>query len=240
MNLPVVTTPKFDLTLPISGKKIKYRPYLVKEQKIILQAIEMGDPDQLANAMRDSISSCTFNDVDIEQLPFADVEYILLNIRGKSSGEIVELFYRCNHIVEGEKCNERIPVQLDLSKVEVPKPEKESETIDFGGAIGMVMEMPTYKDYVAAMKIPDKVEQATALIYACTKSVYDNDQVWGKGDFTREDLDAFVMNLMEDDFKRVDDYIKGLPQLQQTLHLKCAKCGTEDDIELKGLDSFLD
>jgi len=236
MALPLVATPKFDLTLPISKKQIKYRPYLVKEQKVILQAVEMGSPDQLTNAMRDAIIACTYNEIEIDKLPFADVEFILINIRAKSSGEMVELFYRCN----SKGCDGRIPVQINLSEIEVVEPKKENLKIEFGGSIGIVMQYPTYKDHIEATKLDSGVDQAMSLIFACTKSVFDGEQVWSKSDFTKEDLEEFILNLQEDDFKKLNDYVDDLPQITKELHLTCPKCGVTDDLKLTGIDSFLD
>lgn len=247
MGLPKVETPKYDLTLPISGKTIKYRPFVVREQKILLQANEMStDPTQMSNAIVDILKSCTFDEVDILELPVADVEMLTLNIRGKSVGESIDLTYRCTEQVpdeetDGQKtCNTKLNIRLDIPDVTVDNPSKENKIV-FNSGIGVVLKELTYGEWMIINNAnTDQAETGFNIILASIESVFDEDQIYGRNDFTVEELGDFLNNLTADDFEKIAEQAAKIPTIQKNIDIKCPSCGAEETIVLRGLDDFLE
>jgi hypothetical protein len=246
MSLPTIETPKYTLTVPSTGKQLKYRPFVVREQKLMLQAIEMKDEGQLNNAVEDVIRQCTFDAFDIDSSPVYDVEYVMLNVRAKSSGELVNMFYRCNAEISEDKpvgmatkCGTKIPVQIPLNDVQVFRPEGHEYKIMLTDNIGVTMRDLPYGVY-KTQSAKNLLEKGLDVISSCIVNVFDTDRVHTPGkDFTPDELEVFLGNLHEDNLKKLETFIDTMPRLEMVLPLKCPKCGNEDKITLTGLNDFL-
>jgi hypothetical protein len=248
MTLPIIETPKYDLTLPVSGKKIKYRPFLVKEQKVLLQAIEMGGEDQLANAIEDIAMACTFDQVKIHDLPFADVEYLILNIRKKSVGEIVELSYKCSQSImkkddngneyEGA-CNTKFTIPLNLNDVSVSKEELPTQ-IMLSESVGITLKQITYDTIKVVRNEKNKVDIGYKLILSSIDKIFDADQVYSGNDFDAEELIEFIDSLNTEQFEKIQNAVSKIPVLEHNISITCPKCGHKEEVKLSGINDFLD
>lgn len=257
MSLPEVKTPKFDTNLPSNGESIKFRPFLVKEQKLILQAIEMHDQNQLNNALDDVLNECTFGELDLDSLPVYDIEHLTLKIRSKSVSEMVEINFVCqnqitNKLLNAEqlkfqpdaeeqrgpgKCEHKIPIRVDLNKIGISKTDRPDNVIMFTDTIGVVMRDLPYGIY---KKLGNSTAEAGLITIAgCVESVIDGETVHNRGDFTDEELIHWIEGLVGDDFDKMDEWIKTMPTLKVTLTIVCPSCGAKDEITLEGLDDFL-
>ena len=227
--LPTIETPKHTLTLPISGKKIEFRPFLMKEQKVLLQAIEMGDESQLQNAIKDITSACTYNTVEIDKLPIGDVEFLFINLRMKSIGESVELLYKCN------KCEAITPLEVKLSDIKIQ--ELQDDKIILEDSIGVIMQPLTYGMVKKASEEKTDVDKAYRIILDSIKLVFDEDQTYT--DFTDVELFEFLEKLSASNFDKIEKYTESQPTITKKIQVKCRNCGNEQEIELKGLSDFL-
>jgi hypothetical protein len=239
MTLPIIEVPKYELKLPVSEKKIHFRPFLVKEQKVLLQAMEMGDESQVAIVMEDLATACTFDKVDIHSLPYADVEYIILNIRKKSVSENVDLSYRCANNIDGEKCGNKILYQLNLDEVNVTIPEGKATQVMLTDEIGIKLKDLSYDDIKKARELNTAVEQGYSLIMSSIESVFDTQQVYTKNDFDEKELIEFLDNLGPEMLEKIEQSVSNIPVIEKIIKLKCNKCGNEEEITLRGLDDFL-
>ncbi len=242
MSLPKLDTPKFTLTVPSTGKELKYRPFLVREQKIMLQAVEMQDDDQLNNAVEDVIRACTFDEFDVDNSPVYDVEYVLLHIRAKSSGEVVEMFYRCNNEIkqfgESHICGAKIPVHIPLLDVPVERPEKHETKIMLTHDVGMTMRDLPYSVYKTSTG-KNLADVGIDIIAACVLNIFDTDNVYSRKDFSNEELIDFIQGITSDQFTDIERFVETTPKLEMKVPMKCPSCGSEDTITLTGLDDFL-
>lgn len=259
MALPKIDVPKFDISLP-SGKSVKIRPFLVKEQKLVLHAIEMGDGNQLNNALDDVLKACTFNNVDIDSLPLYDVEYLLTQIRARSVGDVVEINYVCKNTIpdkllnfeqlkydpnakeirgEGE-CDTRIPLKINLSNLQcTTEGTRPDNRVMFTDTIGVILrDLPygVYKTLSGDQKIGDVGIQAVA---ECIEMVINGDTVLTRDDFTIEEMVEWLEEMVGEDLEKIDEYIKSMPTMRMSIDLVCPNCGAKETVNLKGLDDFL-
>lgn len=233
MPLPKVEAPKHTTNLPVSGlKNIHYRPFLVKEQKIFLQAMEMGGEEQLHNAMHDIVRACTFEEIDINTLPIADVEYLILMLRSKSIGDHVEVKYTC------PECGNKQPMTIDISNPEVKSNERE-KIIHLHDKVGVEMKSITFGDVRKASEIQGDVEKGYNLIMASIDKVFDAEEVYTHKDFSDQELYDFLQSLSTKDFAKIENYVADQPTVEKTFHMKCLNCGHEEDYTAKGISNFL-
>jgi len=253
MALPKLESSKFDLTLPVSGKKIKFRPFLVKEQKVILQAIEMGDKSQLVNALHDALTACTFGE-EVDSLPIADIEYLTVKLRAKSAGEMLDLRYRCTNTIpagpgknpEGEEvdlpeheCNTSIPMKLNLFDIELYFPEQDNK-IMFTDNVGVMMKNLSYGDWKLLQETESPTERGLLTMLFSIDYAFDADEIYKRPDFTDEELSEWLGELGSADLGKIEKYIKASPKLYKELKIKCPSCGHEETVKLEGLDDFLE
>tara|TARA_R100000152_G_C6763647_1_gene188101 strand:- start:30 stop:656 length:627 start_codon:yes stop_codon:yes gene_type:complete len=207
MPLPKINTPFYELTLPSTGETVKYRPFLVKEEKLLLMAMEGGKQKEIANALRQIISNCTEGAINVDTLPIFDVEYIFLQLRIKSVEDVAKIKLQCAY------CPEQITVNIDLKKVNVVFPK---EKIDFNipltSDVGVTLKYPTL-DMIK--ENPEGMENATQLfdlICNCVDTIYDAEQVYK--DFTKEEVLDFIETLPQEQFKKISTFFENMPKLQ--------------------------
>lgn len=233
MPLPTLNTPKFTLDIPSNKKKLEYRPYLVKEEKLLLIAQESKEPKAIISAIQELIESCTFGKVTISELTMFDVEYIFLKIRSKSVGEVVKLKSKCP-IDEQEN---EISVNLDELTVDFPKI---STKIVLADKVGIVMKYPSFEDIKNLSKFKDdeKIKMLNATIVACIDYIYDADAIYKASETTNKDLEVFIDSLNSKQFQDVQNFISNIPKLKYVTTVKCSKCGHEYEVVLEGIQSF--
>ena len=229
MALPTVSTPEFITEVPSTGKKIRYRPFLVKEEKILLMALEGEDMGEINSAISKILKNCIIDDVDVRKLSTFDVEYLFLRLRGKSVGEKVEL--KIGH-TKGE-CKHRTEYEVDLDSVGLSGPVSDGK-IMITDEVGIKVRYPGLAD------VPnDEKDPATGMfnmITNCIEYIYDSEEVYH--DFSRKEIEQWVERLDARQFKKMSDFFESMPKLSHKITWTCSECGEEDSIVLEGLESF--
>ena len=237
MALPVLNNPTYELVLPSSGKKVKYRPFLVKEQKILMMAQESKNDDEIANAMSNLIQSCTFGKIDVETSPMFDVEYIFLNIRAKSVGEISKLNILCP---DDKKTYAK--VDLDLNEVKVQVGDEHTNKIELGNGMGMIMKYPTIDSFKDSGIKTINATNMLEVISTCILQIYEDEgkKVYDPKDQTKKELTDFIEQLNTKQFRLVQDFFDTMPQLKHEITIKNPKTKKESKITLTGLNDFFE
>ena len=234
MALPILDTATYELTLPSSDVQVKYRPFLVKEEKILLLAMESENTAEVTKALKEIVHACTFGSLNVEALPTFDLEYIFLNIRAKSVGEVAKLKLLCPDDKETYA-----NVELDLSKVEVHVDEKHNNTIQINDKIKMIMKYPTLDTFdpsVDATKL--KTEQLFDIIANTVYEVYDGETVHKAADYTKEEMKKFIESLTSEHFQKIQQFFNTMPRLEHELEIENPKTKVKSKVVLSGLQSF--
>ena len=234
MPLPKIATPTYELTLPSTDVKVKFRPFLVKEEKILLIAMESGKENDIYEATKQIVDSCTFSKLDVETLPMFDLEYIFLNIRAKSVGEVAKLKLLCPDDKETYA-----NVELDLSKVEVQVDDEHNNTIQINDKIKMVMRYPTIDTFdptIDASKL--KTEQLFDIIANTVYEIYEGETVHKASDYSKEEMKNFIESLTSDHFAKIQKFFNTMPRLQHELEIENPKTKVKSKVVLSGLQSF--
>jgi hypothetical protein len=234
MALPKIATPQFSLTLPSNGNRIQFRPFLVKEEKALLMATQSDDPLDMVDAVKNVIAACIIDKVNVDTLPYFDLEYIFLNIRSKSIGEIVKLEYRHSGGLnyKGEVCEEVTPVDINLEKVKVEKKAGHTNKIQLDDKLGLEMRYPTITDVKMITEGANEIE----MLAKCIVSVYDEENVYEPDNL--DDALEFIESLNNTQFSKIMNFIETMPKLRHTISYKCRGCGQEDTVTLEGMADF--
>ena len=236
MALPVLNNPNYEMELPSTGEKIEYRPFLVKEQKILMMAMESEDVTAQSKAVVDIIKNCTFGAIDdkVETLPTFDIEYMFLRIRSKSVGETVELIITCQD--DGET---KVPVNINLEDINVVKTEGHNTTIMITDKIGLTMRYPTMKQLMSYdMSKITTMEGTFKVINDCLENVFDENEVYEE--MNSKELQEFIEQMTTEQFQKVSEFFNTMPKLKHTLKVKNPNTGVENEVVLEGMQSFLE
>ena len=235
MALPIVETPRYELTLPSQETKVQYRPFLVKEEKILYVALESGDEKEMQQATKDILKSVTFDKLNVEELPTFDVEYIFLQVRAKSVGEIAKFKIICPDDKEtyGD-------VEVDLSKVEVQVDDAHTNNIvlDEKRKLGVVMKYPNMKVLYSQEFKSLKYEDVISLIIGCVEYIYEGEKNYPVSESTREELKNFFESLPQEQFGKIRKFFESMPRLRHETKVKNPKTGVESKITFSGLQDF--
>ena len=236
MPLPKIVTPTFELDLPSSGKTIKYRPFLVKEEKLLVIALESEDSQQITSAIKAVISDCILTkDVKVDQLPTFDIEYLFLNIRGKSVGEVVDVNIICPDDGETE-----VKVSINLDDIQVITNENHTKTVKLDDVYYMDMKYPSLNQFIRnnfEFESPD-LDQSFDLIGSCIDKIYSEEEVWAADDFTKKEVKEFLEQMNSNQFKQIESFFETMPKLSHTVKFKNPNTKKENEIVLEGLSSF--
>jgi len=235
MGLPKQQHAIFNITIPSTGEKHKFRAFTVKEDNILSQAKESEDADTIANAVLEVMNNCFLGKLDCNTLATFDVEYILTNIRAKSVGETIDLQLSCYKTpTEGEEPCKKTIVRIDLTKATVEFPEGHSKNIPLYDDVGIIMRYPTIGELI-------KLENMSAVeaVIACIESIYDGDEIFNKDDHTKEELSDFIESLTESQMKTIKNkFFDKMPTYKMDIEFDCATCGTKNIRVIKGLNNF--
>jgi hypothetical protein len=244
MSLPKINTPIFELILPSTEKPIKYRPFLVKEQKILLIAMESGDERSMMTAIKQIINNCAVDQVDVDKLPVFDLEYFFVRLRAKSIGETVDLNLRHPNSMNSkdEICEHVTKATLNLLDVEVHKSISHEDKIvlDDETKIGVKFKYPT-SEFALSIENPEEINQldlATDAIINSIDFIFDADNVYKREDHTKKELVDFIENLSQTQYEKLSTFFETMPKLKHEVTWKCAGCGHEDKVMLEGLSNF--
>ena len=239
MNLPKINSPVYDLVLPINKKKVRFRPFSVKEQKILLMSIETDEKGFSEENLKQIIRNCCLEkDLDIDSLSTIDIEYFFLHLRARSVGEIVELRYRCENIVEEQRCGNSMKMDLNLLDIGLSKSDFQ-DTIKLTQSVGIKMKLPDYSTVSKENEGKSATKVAFDLIVSCIEYIYDEDKIYNAKEHKKEELEQFIESLTLDQFKLIENFFQNIPKLQKKMKVKCSKCGFEHEIKIEGLENFL-
>ena len=234
MTLPVINTPTYELTVPSTKDTLVYRPFLVKEEKILLMAMEEESETQLNRALKQVVNNCTFQKVKVDKLPLFDLEYIFLRIRAKSVGEVAKLQILCED--DGETY---VPVEIDLESIEVEFQEDHNTKIEITDDIGLIMSYPTF-EYLDFNVEGSDINKLFDIIASSINQIYEGDIVYEKVDFNKKELKTFLESLTSEQFKRVQHFFETMPRLRHTLEVKNPKTKVTNTVVLEGLNAFFE
>ena len=237
MPLPKIATPSYELELPSSGKTIKYRPFLVKEEKVLVIAMESEDTKQITNAIKAVLKSCVqTKGIKIEALPTFDIEYLFLNIRGKSVGEELEVNVICPDDEETT-----VPVMIALEDIQVEKMDCHSPQIKLDSKLMMEMKYPSLDEFIKNnfdFKEENQMDQSFQLIASCIDKIYSDEEVWATADCTKKEVNKFLESMNSSQFKLIEKFFETMPKLQHTIEVTNPKTKVKSEVVLEGLASF--
>ena len=232
MALPAIAVPTHELEIPSNKEKITYRPFLVKEEKLLLLANESGEDSEVVNAIKQIITNCTFEKLDVETLALFDLEYVFLNIRAKSVGEVVSLKLLCKDDNETYA-----DVEIDLNDIKVNFPKGHTNKIELSDTIGILMRYPQF-NLVRISTEGSETEYIFRMIKECISTIYDGDTVFERSDFTDKDLDTFLESLTSEHFKKLQEFFETMPKLSHDIKFKNPKTKKQTKMTLEGMQSF--
>lgn len=239
MALPKIDTPTYEVTLPLSKKKITYRPFLVKEQKNLMMAIEADDSETIERNIRQVLVNCTLTPgIDIDELPVIDVEFYFLQLRARSVGEIVENKYTCTNEVNGTKCGGTMEASFNLLDIKVDIPKDVKDVIQLTDTITIKMKYPQFAIVERLKTMDSSVDIAFEIMAESVEYIFDGEQYYYANETSKEELIQFIETLNQDQFNKIEQFFENLPKLNKKLELKCGKCGFEHKINVEGLESF--
>ena len=237
MPLPMISTPTYEWTLPSTGKPIQYRPFLVKEEKVLVIALESEDTKQITTAIKNVIKSCIqTRGVKVESLPTFDIEYLFLNIRGKSVGEVVEV-----NLVCPDDNETTVKAEINLDDIQVEKTEGHTNKIKIDNEIMMEMKYPSLDEFIKNnfdLKEQSAMDQSFELIASCIGTIFTEDEVWAAADCTKKELNEFLESMNSSQFKDIEKFFETMPKLSHTVKVKNPKTKKESDVVIEGLASF--
>ena len=238
MPLPKISTPTYELELPSTGKKIRYRPFLVREEKILIMALESEDTKQISNAIVQILSDCiATKTVKVSELSTFDIEYLFLNVRAKSVGETVEVNVTCPD--DGET---QVQMEINIDDIKVQKDPNHSNIVKIDDRLSMKLKYPSLEQFVEnnfeVNETDSDVNKSLSMITSCIDMVYDEEESWSAADCTKKELEEFVEQMNTKQFKEIENFFVTMPKLSHTVKVKNPNTKIESDIVLEGLASF--
>ena len=240
MPLPKINTPTYELTLPSNRKKIKYRPFLVREEKILVLALESEDQKQITDAIIQIIGDCLITkNIDVTKLPTFDIEYLFLNVRSKSVGETVEVNVTCPD--DGKT---KVETSINIDDIKVIKNKDHNLIVKLDDKYSMKLKYPSLDQFVEnnfdfEMAAPNEsVSAAMSMLSSCIDLIYDEEESWDASESTKEELDEFIDQLNTKQFQKVEEFFRTMPKLSHTLKVTNPQTGVESEVVLEGLASF--
>lgn len=232
MPLPKIETPRYELTIPSTKKTVTFRPFLVKEEKVLLIAQESGNRNNIVKAMRDIAESCIEDKIDGNKLTVFDLEYIFVKLRTKSVGEVSSVNLTCS------ECKKPNLVDINLDSIELVEGEKMSNDIKLTEEVGIVLQHPTVKDIIQMDFSGGDYDHMMELIKLTIQSIYDRDGIYSRADATQAEINEFIDSLNRQQLEKIGEYIKSCPRIIKKIGYTCGECGHNNNTEISGLESF--
>lgn len=237
MPLPKISTPTYELELPSTGQSIQYRPFLVREEKLLVLALESEDTKQITNSIKTVIKSCILSkNIKVETLPTFDIEYLFLNIRGKSVGEDIEV-----KLIAPDDGETLVPVTINVEDIKVNKVEGHTNKVDLGNNLTMELKYPSLDQFIKNnfdVNALNNIEQSFDLIVSCIDKIYDAEEVWVSSDLTKKELTEFLEQMNSLQFKQIEKFFETMPKLSHKVKVLNPKTNVESEVTLEGLSSF--
>jgi hypothetical protein len=236
MALPQIATPEFETVVPSTKETITFRPFLVKEEKILYMALEGGEQNDIYNAVTKTLENCIISDCNIKKLSSFDVEYLFLQLRGKSVGEVITL--KLKHPQEDSDCDHAEEIEIDIDSVKMKEDPRHNKIVQLNENLGIQFRYPTMSDVLTIGEGKNDLTNTFDLIASCVDNVFDADNVYD--DFTKEEIIEFIENLSKPQFEKASVFFESMPKLQHDLEWTCSECKKEEKISLEGLQSFFE
>ena len=236
MPLPKIATPTYELVIPSTGKKIKYRPFLVKEEKVLILAMESEDMNTIATAVKDVIKNCIITrGVKVEELATFDIEYLFLNIRGKSVGEEVEVLITCP-----DDGTTKVPAVIALDEIEVVFDDEHNKDIRLDDTLTMRLKYPSMDQFIKSNFVLNdiSVDDTFDVVMSCIEQIYNEEESWSSKDCTKKEMKEFIEQLSSKQFKEIEKFFETMPKMSHTVKVTNPETGVESDVVLEGLASF--
>jgi hypothetical protein len=246
MGLPTIAVPEYTLTIPSSGNEVKYRPFLVKEEKILLLAMESEKTEEIIDATKTIINNCVYDDLDVNEMPTFDIEYIFLQLRAKAKGEVLDLKYKC------PKCEQEIPLAINIDEIVIQRNNEHTKDIKLTEDLNVMMKYPNIALQTEIAKdTSDKsnVEKLFDTVIACIDYIYDKETTYPSKDHTKKEMVDFLESLTDSQFQKLSKFFETSPALKHDVELHCKnkvkgkgkekkECGYKEQVKLEGLNSF--
>ena len=233
MALPKInSSPRYELVIPSTGQTIRYRPYLVKEEKVLMIAFESGDQKQAMQAIADTLEACIDENITVRKLTTFDVEYLFTQIRSKSVGEVASVILKCS------ECETQNDYSLDVSTIEVDVPELDKD-IQLTEDIVLNLKFPEYESMIKSKFDGTRLSDGFSMIGACIDTILTEDERYDVADVSQKELDEFLESLTTEQFSKITAFLAKVPTIQHDAEFMCGNCGHENKIELRGLRDFL-
>jgi hypothetical protein len=243
MALPKIDVPIYELKLLSSKQKIKFRPFLVKEQKLFLMNNEDDDTNSTVNVIRQVLKNCVLTEIDIDNLPVFDLEYLFVNLRARSVSEVVELKYRCNNTIkngdekEDSVCGTVNDISFNLLEIKPATSTDHDNKISITDKMGIVMKYPTFEVMQKAQGKSEN-EMILDLIYSSIDYVWDEDEIYYAKDQSKDEIIEFVDNLQQKTLEKMQKFFETMPKMKKDIEYKCKKCGYNENITIQGIQNF--
>ena len=240
--LPKIDVPIYTVNLLSTGKPVRFRPFLVKEQKLFLMASESDDQKETIEVIRQVLKNCILDEVDINNIPTFDLEFLFMNLRARSVEEVVELKYKCNNVTKDEKgedkaCSGSVDFKLNLLEIHPTKSENHTNKIQLTENLGVCLRYPTF-EMIQKYETMDEKDIMMTILIDCIDYIYDKDSVYYAKDTARQELEEFVDSLQQSHLEKIKVFFDTMPEIKKEVHFKCPKCSYEEDITIRGLQNF--
>lgn len=232
MALPKLASAKYELTLPSTGQKVEYRPFLVKEEKALMLAQQAGTQADMIRAVQDIVSSCTFDALKPKELPIFDIEYVFIQLRSKSVGETTEVTVTCPD--DGKT---KTSLQINLSDIECVREVGHDTNIKLTDTIGLVMDYPKI-DMMTQLDTENETVATFEVIKKCINQIYDAENVYVRNDMEDKELDDFIESMTHEQFEKVNQFFASMPRVKKVVKVKNPNTGVESDVVLQGMSDF--
>jgi rubrerythrin len=242
--LPKLDIPIFETKLISNDQVVRFRPFLVKEQKLFLMTNETNDAKEMIKTVKQVLKNCILDEIDVDNLATFDLEYLFLNLRARSVSEVSNLKFTCNNVVknkeneEDDKCGNTVEINVNLLEVECVKNPEHVNKIELTDKIGIIMKYPTFSSINLDDLNSENIEKIVEVIAGCIDYIYDDNQVYYAKDTPQKELTEFIEDLKQSDLEKISKFFNTLPKIKKDLEFDCKKCGYHEKIVLEGMQSF--
>jgi len=237
--LPKLDAPTYRIELPLSKTKMEFRPFVVKEQRNLLMAVESGESETIQKSVRDILNNCTIDkNIDIDSLPIVDIEYYFINLRARSVSEIVESRYRCNNKIDGKKCNNIMEKDINLLEIQVEKKKDIDPIIQLTDNLSIKMKYPDFSYIKDSLQFDDLNALTFNVVAKSIEYIYDGEQYYYTKETSQQEVVEFVEQLSQMQFEKIEEFFSNLPKIKHKIEIDCNKCNFHHEIDVEGLESF--
>lgn len=244
MALPKIDVPVYECVLPSNKKKVKFRPFLVKEQKLLLMASESVEVKDVVDSIKQVVKNCLLEDIDVDTLPVFDLEFLFLNLRARSVSEVVKVKYKCNNLIEPagideeeKRCGNIVDIEVNVLDINPSFGENHTNNIQLTDTLGIVFKYPTF-EVIESMADKEENEAIFSLITKCVDYIYDSETMYYSKDITEQEIVDFIDNLTQEHLEKIKEFFDSMPKVKKTVSFDCNKCGHHEDIEIEGVQNF--